>query len=109
VLPWLWYAPDVSGGSLRAVTRLGALAVLIGGTRTTSAGAVGEWPTFAGGPQRLFFNPAETQITAADVAGLRVKWKFHTGAIVTASPSVAIVDLPGEGATQVVFRSAPGS
>jgi polyvinyl alcohol dehydrogenase (cytochrome) len=62
-----------------------------------------EWPTYAGGARRLFFNPAETQITAANVASLRVKWRFHTGAAITASPSVATVDLPGEGPTQVVF------
>src|SRR5439155_27154234 len=67
------------------------------------AAASSEWPTFAGGPRRLFFNPTETQITAANVATLRVKWKFHTNAVITASPSVAVVDLPGEGPTQVVF------
>jgi polyvinyl alcohol dehydrogenase (cytochrome) len=62
-----------------------------------------EWPAYAGGPRRLFFNPAETQITAANVAGLRVKWKAQAGAAITASPSVATIDLPGEGPTQVVF------
>jgi polyvinyl alcohol dehydrogenase (cytochrome) len=62
-----------------------------------------EWPTYAGGPRRLFFNPAETQVTAADVARLRVKWKAPAGAAITASPSVATIELPGEGATQVVF------
>jgi outer membrane protein assembly factor BamB len=69
----------------------------------TSARAV-EWPLYAGGPRRLFFNPTETQITAANVANLRIKWKFHTGAAVTASPVVVTVDLPGEGPTQVVFE-----
>src|SRR4029450_11150276 len=62
-----------------------------------------EWPTYAGGPRRLFFNPAETQITAANAASLRVKWKFPAGAAITASPSVATVDLPDTGPTQVVF------
>ncbi|HJQ83153.1 MAG TPA: PQQ-binding-like beta-propeller repeat protein [Candidatus Binatia bacterium] len=66
--------------------------------------AAGDWTTFAGGPRRLFFNPAETQITAANVANLRFKWRFQTGAAVTASPTVAVVDLPGEGPTQVVFE-----
>jgi len=80
-----------------------ALATVLAALLVASAAAAGEWPTFAGGPHRLFFNPAETQITAANVTGLRVKWKFHAGAIVTASPSVAVVDLPGEGPTQVVF------
>jgi polyvinyl alcohol dehydrogenase (cytochrome) len=62
-----------------------------------------EWPTYAGGPARLFFNPAETQITAANVGTVRVKWKFPTGGAVTASPSVVTVDLPGKGPTQVAF------
>jgi outer membrane protein assembly factor BamB len=74
------------------------LAMLAAGT----AQAV-EWPTYAGGPRRLFFNPAETQITAANATSLRVKWKFPAGAAITASPSVATVDLPGAGPTQVVF------
>ena len=62
-----------------------------------------EWPTYAGSPRRLFFNPAETQITPANVSALRIKWRFQAGAAITASPSVASVDLPGEGPTQVVF------
>jgi polyvinyl alcohol dehydrogenase (cytochrome) len=85
---------------VRAATLIG-LAFAITVSATPARGT--DWPTFAGGPRRLFFNPAETQVTAANVATLRLKWKFHTGAIITASPSVAVVDLPGEGATQVVF------
>src|ERR1044071_3285423 len=70
---------------------------------THGALAASDWTTYAGGPHRLFFNPAETQITAANVASLRVKWKFLPGAGGTASPSVAVVDLAGEGPTQVVY------
>jgi outer membrane protein assembly factor BamB len=80
-----------------------AIAALLAGLLTTTTAAAGEWPTYAGGPRRLFFNPAETQITAGNVSTLRVKWKFQMGAAITASPSVAVVDLPGEGPTQVVF------
>jgi outer membrane protein assembly factor BamB len=87
---------------LPAVRLFGCPALLVTLLAAAPAGAV-EWPTFAGGPRRLFFNPAETQITAANAASLRVKWKFRANAIVTASPSVALVDLPGEGPTQVVF------
>jgi polyvinyl alcohol dehydrogenase (cytochrome) len=79
------------------------VAALVTALRASAGAAPLEWPTFAGGPRRLFFNPAETQVTAANVATLRVKWQFHTRAIVTASPSVVVVDLPGEGPTQVVF------
>jgi polyvinyl alcohol dehydrogenase (cytochrome) len=67
-----------------------------------TAGAT-DWPMYAGGPRRLFFNPAETRITAADVSGLHVKWAFPTGAIVTASPAVVTLDLPGEKPTAVAF------
>jgi len=85
------------------VSRRVLLIALLTGLVVAAAAEAGEWPTFAGGPRRLFFNPAETQVTAANVASLRVKWKFRTQAVVTASPSVAVVDLPGEGPTQVVF------
>ncbi len=61
------------------------------------------WRTYAGGPNRLFFNPAKSPITAANVRHLKVKWTFPTGAIVTASPSVAEVELPGKGRVQVAF------
>ena len=85
------------------VVVLGTLRPALRGELVVAASASTDWPTFAGSPRRLFFNPTETQITAANVTGLRVKWRFHTGAIVTASPSVAVVNLPGEGSTQVVF------
>jgi outer membrane protein assembly factor BamB len=79
-------------------------AAALAGTLVIAATAgASDWPTFAGSPLRLFFNPAETQVTGANVTTLRVKWKFHTGAVITASPSVAVIDLPTEGPTQVVF------
>jgi outer membrane protein assembly factor BamB len=65
--------------------------------------AGGQWPTYAGGPHRLFFNPARSPITAANVQGLKLKWSFPTGAIVTASPSVATLRVPGKGREQVAF------
>lgn len=86
---------------MSAETRCAAL-VLAGLLADRPAAATG-WPMYAGGPRRLFFNPAETRITAGNVAGLHVKWAFPTGAVVTASPAVVPLDLPGEGATAVVF------
>ena len=65
-----------------------------------------EWRTYGGGPERLFFNPAETTITRNSVGRLTTRWTFLADAIVTATPSVAIVDLPGEGPTQVVYFQA---
>jgi outer membrane protein assembly factor BamB len=82
----------------RAAALLAGLVMLL----ATSATAT-EWPTFAGGPRRLDFNPAETQITAANVAALRVKWRAPVGAALTAAATVATVDVPGDGPTQVVF------
>ncbi len=64
---------------------------------------VRDWPTYAGSKERLFFNPRETTITAANVAQLTPKWTFPTGAIVTASPTVAHVDVPGEGRIAVAY------
>ena len=40
---------------------------------------------------------------ARNVGGLQVKWTFHAGGPVTASPSIVTLDLPGEGRTQVAF------
>lgn len=78
-------------------------ALVLAGVLAGGPAAATDWPMYAGGPRRLFFNPAETRITAANVGGLRVKWTFPTGAVVTASPAVVTLDLPGEGRTPVAF------
>ena len=62
-----------------------------------------EWRTYAGSYDRLFYNPDEQVITQANVHLLQRAWQFPTDAIITASPSVAAVNLPGEGPTQVVY------
>ncbi len=62
-----------------------------------------EWRTYAGGPHRTFVNADETDLSPDTVADLRVRWRFPTGGIITGSPTVAVVDLPGEGPTQVVY------
>src|SRR5439155_1345472 len=91
----------VRAPGMRTCGRRGVvLALLLG---LAPAAAARDWPTYAGGPRRLFFNPARTPITPANVHGLHVKWTFPTGAIVTASPSVAEVKVPGEGRVQVAF------
>ena len=61
-----------------------------------------QWLTYAGGPQRTFFNSDETQITRDNVHELEILWTFPTGAIITASPTVAQLDLP-EGRRAVVY------
>jgi polyvinyl alcohol dehydrogenase (cytochrome) len=63
----------------------------------------GEWRTYGGGESRRFFNPSPSALTAANVDRLTVKWRFDTGAIVTASPTVARVTVPGEGRIAVAY------
>ena len=63
----------------------------------------GDWPTYGGGAARQFFAARETQIDADNVRELAVKWTLPTGAIITGSPSVATVDLPGECCVRVAF------
>src|SRR5262245_23395642 len=89
--------------TMRSALHSALLAVTMVTAFSAGAATATEWPMYAGGPRRLFFNPAETQITAANVATLRIKWKVQAGAAITSSPSVVTIDLPGEGATQVVF------
>jgi len=62
-----------------------------------------EWPTLAGGPTRSFFNPKERHLTPDTAPTLVERWRFETGAIVTASPTVGTVDLPGRRRTRVVY------
>jgi outer membrane protein assembly factor BamB len=62
-----------------------------------------EWATYGRTQLRTFFNPLETRITRDTVARMRPKWQYLTAAIVTASPTVANIDVPGEGRIKVVF------
>lgn len=62
-----------------------------------------EWTTYGGSLARTFYNEGERRITRDTVATLRPKWRYTTGAVVTASAAVAYVDVPGEGRIKVVF------
>jgi len=62
-----------------------------------------EWSTYGRTQLRSFFNPDETRITRDTVGGMRLKWRYQTGAVITAGPTVAYVDVPGEGRIKVVF------
>ena len=79
----------------------GLVGVVLAGL--ASAAGAGSWSSYAGGPHRLFFNPHPGAVTRRNVGDLRVKWKFHVGGPVTASPSIVTLDLPGEGQTQVAL------
>jgi len=65
-----------------------------------------DWPSYAGGDERTFFNARESSVTAANVGDLRIKWTVPAGGIVTASPSVARIGVPGEGRIRVTFVPA---
>ena len=62
----------------------------------------GEWPTFAYNLERTGYNPHETLLTKETAGDLVEKWRFPTAAPVAASPVVATVAVPGEGAVRIV-------
>jgi outer membrane protein assembly factor BamB len=72
-------------------------------TGNAAQSAAVQWSTYGRTQSRSFFNPAETRITRDTVAGMRLKWRYQTGAVVTAGPTVAYVDVPSEGRIKVVF------
>ena len=65
-----------------------------------------EWSTYGRTQDRTFFNPFETRINRGTIAGMLPKWQYTTAAIVTASPAVVYVDVPGEGRIKVVIVSS---
>jgi polyvinyl alcohol dehydrogenase (cytochrome) len=69
----------------------------------TSTASAGGWSSYAGGPERLFFNPHPGAVTRRNVGNLQVKWSFHVGGPVTASPSIVTLDVPGEGRMPLAF------
>lgn len=62
-----------------------------------------EWLSYGFDQHRTFFNPFETRIRRDTVASMRTKWSYQTAAVITASASVAFVNLPGEGRTKLVI------
>jgi outer membrane protein assembly factor BamB len=82
-----------------------AVAVLPGDLERKKAGGKGkaEWRAYAGGPERRFANRKEKKLERETVSDLVERWRFRTGAVVTASPVVARVEVPGEGKIQVAY------
>jgi outer membrane protein assembly factor BamB len=62
-----------------------------------------EWRTLGGSPERKYFNPDEHTMTSENVDQLATRWIYPTQAIVTGSPTVATLDVPGEGRVPVVL------
>ncbi|MCX8073787.1 MAG: PQQ-binding-like beta-propeller repeat protein [Candidatus Binatia bacterium] len=73
------------------------------GGSTSGAQLADGWPMYGRNVERTFYNDAEARITRSNVASMRLKWRYQTGAIVTASPTVAWVHVPGEGRIKVVY------
>ncbi len=79
-----------------------------GGDSQVTSIAPQEWRTYAGGAERTFFNGQETQITPSNVGQLQILWTFPTGAIITASPTVAQMNMPDGLRTIVYIQSWDG-
>lgn len=98
--------------AVRTSAAAAALVAVIGcgGTVDVPAGGAGptvvQWATYGQGQDRTFYNAHETRITRDSVAGMRPKWLYRTAAVITASPTVAYVDVPGEGRIKVVYISS---
>jgi len=72
-------------------------------TPSPTIGEPVEWTALGRTHERTYFNEHETRITRDNVANLRFKWRYLTSAIVTASPTVAYVDVPNEGRIKIVY------
>ena len=72
---------------------------------STDAPATG-WPAYGGSFERTFFNADEQLLTRDTAPQLIPRWRFLTGANVTAQPVLADVDRPGEGTVRLLFAPA---
>ncbi len=68
-----------------------------------------EWRTYGGGPERRGFNAHESIVTPDNVDELQTRWRFPTGAIVTAPPVVARIPLGGAVSPVVYVQSWDGN
>jgi polyvinyl alcohol dehydrogenase (cytochrome) len=85
------------------VSLLAVLCGACGGGSGASAPSGVEWATYGQNQLRTSFNSSETKITTANVGSLQFKWRYLTDAIVSASPTVAYINVPGEGNEKIVF------
>ena len=79
------------------------------GDLETPEPVVPDWPTLAGSAERRFSNPVEDSLTASNADQLVERWRFPTGAVVTASPSIATVTMPSGSSTRSVFVHRRGT
>jgi outer membrane protein assembly factor BamB len=71
--------------------------------RPIDTSAKKESRAFAYGPFRQFFNADERYLNRGTASTLVEKWRFPTGAIITDTPAVARINVPGEEKIRVVF------
>ncbi len=86
---------------LLTVALLAAAAACGAGKKQPSSSGP-EWPTYSANLARTGANLNETFITKDNVAKLVTKWQFPTQGPVPASPVVATVNVPGQGAVRLV-------
>ncbi|MDQ2905231.1 MAG: PQQ-binding-like beta-propeller repeat protein [Chloroflexota bacterium] len=70
------------------VGMVGTFGMLARSPRNVRASGAGDWPMFLGDVAHTGTNTSETSITPATAASLRYAWKFTTGGIVVASPTI---------------------
>ncbi len=108
-MPFAQITP-LATGLIAALMALGCSDASLGPDQTPDATlqptSTAQWRTYGGSLARTFFQPGDTGITRENAHRLVPLWRFTTGAVVTASPIVANVDLPEEGETQMVFVAA---
>lgn len=63
----------------------------------------GEWPTYGGSLARQFSRTEGADLTIEEAKNLVPLWRFRTGAVVTASPIIAYVDLPSGSRERLLF------
>lgn len=78
-----------------ATAAAGSLLPAGAGPLAGAHGLSAEWPTFGYSDTRTFYNPTEERITKDTVRNLVLKWRWPTAESVTASPTVATVDVAG--------------
>ena len=62
-----------------------------------------QWPTYGGSLSREFSRAKAANLTAEDARKLVPLWRFQTGAVVTASPIIAHVNMPSGDRERLLF------
>ena len=69
----------------------------------SSQPAADEWPTYGGSLAREFSRAKDANLSVDDARKLVPLWRFQTGAVVTASPIIAHVNMPSGDRERLLF------